>query len=127
MGTLIGHTYVESFSASGLVLVGPSKLFSAEITLPDTWKSNSLPDTPWSNPPTFVIPRFTYEPRFPILHLEASDLESPKKVGEMANSHLSSWPTANVDFKVMPSSKAEPYNERDIVKEMKSWLDEAGL
>ena len=127
VSSLVGHAYVESFSVSGLVLIGPGKLVPAEVTLPDAWQSGALSDNPRSNSPTFTVPHFTYEPRFPILHLEASDSTSPGEVEELTNSHLSAWPTANIDFRVMLSSKAALYNERDIIKELKCWLDEVGL
>jgi hypothetical protein len=102
---------------SGLVLIGPSNLVPAEVTLPDTWRSE----------PTFAVPQFTYEPRFPILHLEASDSAGPGEAEELTNSHLSTWPIEDVDFKVVVSSKAALYDERHVVKELKCWLDEVGL
>jgi hypothetical protein len=114
---------------SGLVLIGPSNLVPAEVTLPDTWRSETLglSDSLGSNSPTFTVPQFTYEHRFPILHLEASDSAGPGKAEELTNSHLSTWPIENVDFKVVVSSKAALYDERHVVKELKYWLDEVGM
>lgn len=119
VSTLIGHTYVESFSVSGLALIGPIGLVPPTLDLPEAWKASALK--------ALAVPTFSYEPRFPILHLEAWDGEELEATDELFRKHHSTWPDGNIDLKVIPSKNGALYEEKDVINELRLWLNDVGL
>jgi len=122
VATLIGHTYVESFPLSGLALMGPSTLVPKSLHLPDTWKAGSYPEELGSHSPIFSIPDFTYEARFPILHLEASATRNHNE-DTLSNTDPAVSSSLDIDLRTMASLD----DEKAIVAELKAWLNIVGL
>ena len=121
-GTLIGHAYVESFSVSGLALIGPISLVPENIKLPDVWEAKHSVSR--KEPKSFTVPIFSYEPRFPILHLEVLDRKQSEEAEKLSSKHFSSWPDGNIDLKGVDGTL---HNEKGVTNELKSWLNDVGL
>lgn len=118
IGTLIAQTYVESYSTSALALIGGQSLIPQQIRPPESHMSIAYPAS--RNLPTYAPPNFTYEPRFPILSIEAAAKDPEKEVPFREMIHFRG---EELDIIKDPGL----LDEMAIYHSIRSWLDRVGI
>lgn len=117
ISTLVVQTYVESFSTSAMALIGGLTLMPQRIQLPDSY---GLDKSLRSKMPTYSRPNFTYEPRFPILSVEAA---ANGPANDIPFKDMVSWREEELDLLEDPGL----LDEMKIYDSIRSWLDRVGI
>ena len=118
ISTLIAQTYVESYSTSALALIGGQSLIPQQIRPPESYMSIAFPTS--RNLPTYDPPNFTYEPRFPILSIEAAAEDQENEVLFREMIHF-----RGEELDVMKDPGL--LDEMAIYHSIRSWLDRVGI
>jgi hypothetical protein len=127
ISTLIAQAYIESYSATGMALVGLQTLIPRPIYLPETLQKShgSSMSSPENTPGLFIPPQFTYEPRFPILLVE-TEKYTIEKMEENDFTARESSLAREVGIELIREENGDGH-EREMYERVSAWLQSIGV